>query len=66
MLIDFGIARWVNKLEKGVTACSASMGYAATERVSAAGPIRAVDIYSLGATMFSSADRIRPARQIRC
>ena len=50
MLIDFGIARWVNKKEKGVTAVG-TMGYAPPELFSGQGDAR-VDIYSLGATMF--------------
>src|SRR5436309_8239316 len=50
MLIDFGIARWVNKLEKGVTAVG-TMGYAPPELFSGRADPR-VDIYSLGATMF--------------
>lgn len=50
MLIDFGIARWVNKKEKGVTAVG-TMGYAPPELFSGQGDAR-VDIYSLGATLF--------------
>src|ERR1044071_5147648 len=50
MLIDFGIARWVNKKEKGVTAVG-TMGYAPRELFSGQADPR-VDIYSLGATMF--------------
>jgi len=50
MLIDFGIARWVNKQEKGVTAVG-TMGYAPPELFSGRADPR-VDIYSLGATMF--------------
>src|SRR5690349_21372885 len=50
MLIDFGIARWVNKKEKGVTAVG-TMGYAPPELFSGRADAR-VDIYSLGATMF--------------
>jgi serine/threonine-protein kinase len=50
MLIDFGIARWVNKKEKGVTAVG-TMGYAPPELFSGRADPR-VDIYSLGATMF--------------
>jgi tRNA A-37 threonylcarbamoyl transferase component Bud32 len=50
MLIDFGIARWVNKKEKGVTAVG-TMGYAPPELFSGQADAR-VDIYSLGATMF--------------
>jgi len=50
MLIDFGIARWVNKQEKGVTAVG-TMGYAPPELFSGRAEPR-VDIYSLGATMF--------------
>src|SRR5262252_7179688 len=50
MLIDFGIARWVNKKEKGVTAVG-TMGYAPPELFSGQADPR-VDIYSLGATMF--------------
>lgn len=50
MLIDFGIARWVAKEEKGVTAVG-TMGYAPPELFS--GQVEpASDIYSLGATMF--------------
>src|SRR5438067_10668372 len=50
MLIDSGIARWVNKKEKGVTAVG-TMGYAPPELFSGQADPR-VDIYSLGATMF--------------
>ena len=51
MLIDFGIARWVNKLEeKGVTAVG-TMGYAPPELFSGKVEPRS-DIYSLGATLF--------------
>jgi len=50
MLIDFGIARWINKKEKGVTAVG-TMGYAPPELFSGQADPR-VDIYSLGATMF--------------
>lgn len=50
MLIDFGIARWVNRQEKGVTAVG-TMGYAPPELFSGQADPR-VDIYSLGATMF--------------
>jgi hypothetical protein len=51
MLIDFGIARWVNKLEeKGVTAVG-TMGYAPPELFSGKVEARS-DVYSLGATMF--------------
>src|SRR5437016_12172219 len=50
MLIDFGIARWLNKKEKGVTAVG-TMGYAPPELFSGQADPR-VDIYSLGATMF--------------
>lgn len=51
MLIDFGIARWVNKQEeKGVTAVG-TMGYAPPELFSGKVEPRS-DIYSLGATMF--------------
>lgn len=50
MLIDFGIARWINKEEKGVTAVG-TMGYAPPELFS--GNVEpASDIYSLGSTMF--------------
>jgi eukaryotic-like serine/threonine-protein kinase len=50
MLIDFGIARWINKEEKGVTAVG-TMGYAPPELFS--GKVEASsDIYSLGSTMF--------------
>ena len=50
MLIDFGIARWVNKEEKGVTAVG-TMGYAPPELFAGSAEPRS-DIYSLGATMF--------------
>src|SRR4030081_3887420 len=50
MLIDFGIARWVNKKEKGVTAVG-TMGYAPPALFSGQADAR-VDIYSLGATIF--------------
>lgn len=50
MLIDFGIARWVNLKEKGVTAVG-TMGYAPPELFSGQADPR-VDIYSLGATIF--------------
>jgi serine/threonine-protein kinase len=50
MLIDFGIARWVNVQEKGVTAVG-TMGYAPPELFS--GKVEpSSDLYSLGATMF--------------
>lgn len=50
MLIDFGIARWVNKEEKGVTAVG-TMGYAPPELFS--GKVEpGSDVYSLGATLF--------------
>jgi len=50
MLIDFGIARWVNKEEKGVTAVG-TMGYAPPELFSGNVEARS-DIYSLGSTIF--------------
>ncbi|HLL74628.1 MAG TPA: protein kinase [Pyrinomonadaceae bacterium] len=50
MLIDFGIARWVQKEEKGVTAVG-TMGYAPPELFSGKVEPRS-DIYSLGATIF--------------
>ncbi len=50
MLIDFGIARWINRQEKGVTAVG-TMGYAPPELFGGQADPR-VDIYSLGATMF--------------
>lgn len=50
MLIDFGIARWINKEEKGVTAVG-TMGYAPPELFSG-NVVPASDIYSLGSTMF--------------
>ncbi len=50
MLIDFGIARWVNKEEKGVTAVG-TMGYAPPELFSG-NVVPSSDIYSLGSTMF--------------
>ena len=50
MLIDFGIARWINKEEKGVTAVG-TMGYAPPELFS--GNVEpGSDIYSLGSTLF--------------
>jgi eukaryotic-like serine/threonine-protein kinase len=50
MLVDFGIARFVNPQEKNVTAIG-TMGYAPPELF--AGKVEArSDIYSLGATMF--------------
>jgi serine/threonine-protein kinase len=50
MMIDFGIARWVTKNEKDVTAVG-TMGYAPPELFSGNVEPRS-DIYSLGATMF--------------
>ncbi|MDH3493470.1 MAG: FHA domain-containing serine/threonine-protein kinase, partial [Acidobacteriota bacterium] len=50
MLIDFGIARWINKEEKGVTAVG-TMGYAPPELFSG-NVVPTSDIYSLGSTMF--------------
>src|SRR5216684_4294997 len=50
MLIDFGIARWVAKEEKGVTAVG-TMGYAPPELFGGRVEPRS-DVYSLGATMF--------------
>lgn len=50
MLIDFGIARSVNKEEKGVTAVG-TMGYAPPELFSGNVEPRS-DIYSLGSTVF--------------
>lgn len=50
MLIDFGIARWVTKQEKGVTAVG-TMGYAPPELFSGQVEPRS-DVYSLGATLF--------------
>ena len=50
MLIDFGIARWVQKEEKGVTAVG-TMGYAPPELFSGKVEPRS-DLYSLGATIF--------------
>jgi serine/threonine-protein kinase len=50
MLIDFGIARWVTKQEKGVTAVG-TMGYAPPELFGGRVEPRS-DVYSLGATMF--------------
>jgi serine/threonine-protein kinase len=50
MLIDFGIARWVHKEEKGVTAVG-TMGYAPPELFGGKAEPR-TDVYSLGATMF--------------
>src|SRR5207253_7284191 len=58
MLIDFGIARWVNKKEKGVTAVG-TMGYAPPELFGGKADPR-VDIYSLGATMFHLATGADP------
>ena len=50
MLVDFGIARWVKKEEKGVTAVG-TMGYAPPELFAGNAEPRS-DLYSLGATMF--------------
>jgi serine/threonine-protein kinase len=50
MLIDFGIARWVTRQEKGVTAVG-TMGYAPPELFSGRVEPRS-DVYSLGATLF--------------
>jgi eukaryotic-like serine/threonine-protein kinase len=50
MLVDFGIARWVNKEEKGNTAVG-TMGYAPSEQYAGNAEPRS-DIYALGATMF--------------
>jgi eukaryotic-like serine/threonine-protein kinase len=50
MLIDFGIARFVNPQEKNVTAIG-TMGYAPPELFAGKVETRS-DIYSLGATMF--------------
>jgi len=50
MLIDFGIARWVQGDQKGVTAVG-TMGYAPPELFSGNVDPRS-DIYSLGATLF--------------
>jgi serine/threonine protein kinase, bacterial len=50
MLIDFGIARWVARQEKGVTAVG-TMGYAPPELFSGRVEPRS-DVYSLGATLF--------------
>lgn len=50
MLIDFGIARRINKEEKGVTSVG-TMGYAPPELFSGKVESRS-DIYSLGSTMF--------------
>lgn len=50
MLVDFGIARWVNKEEKGNTAVG-TMGYAPSEQYAGNSEPRS-DIYALGATMF--------------
>ncbi|MDQ4123053.1 MAG: protein kinase [Acidobacteriota bacterium] len=50
MLVDFGIARWVNKEEKGNTAVG-TMGYAPSEQYAGNSEARS-DIYALGATMF--------------
>jgi len=58
MLIDFGIARWINKKEKGVTAVG-TMGYAPPELFGGKADPR-VDIYSLGATMFHLATGADP------
>ena len=49
MLIDFGIARWVAKQEKGVTAVG-TMGYAPPELFSGRVEPRS-DIYSLWALL---------------
>ena len=50
MLIDFGIARWVTREEKGVTAVG-TMGYAPPELFGGRVEPRS-DVYSLGATLF--------------
>lgn len=50
MLVDFGIARFVAPMQKGVTAVG-TMGYAPPELFSGNVEVRS-DIYSLGATMF--------------
>ncbi len=50
MLIDFGIARWVKREEKGVTAVG-TMGYAPPELFAGRVEPRS-DVYSLGATLF--------------
>src|SRR5882672_11022867 len=50
MLIDFGIARWVSRQEKGVTAVG-TMGYAPPELFSGRVEPRS-DVYGLGATIF--------------
>lgn len=50
MLIDFGIARWVAKQEKGVTAVG-TMGYAPPELFGGRVEPRS-DVYGLGATLF--------------
>jgi eukaryotic-like serine/threonine-protein kinase len=50
MLIDFGIARWVKREEKGVTAVG-TMGYAPPELFGGRVEPRS-DVYGLGATMF--------------
>lgn len=50
MLIDFGIARWITRQEKGVTAVG-TMGYAPPELFSGRVEPRS-DVYSLGATLF--------------
>ncbi len=50
MVIDFGIARWVQQEEKGVTAVG-TMGYAPPELFGGRVEPRS-DVYSLGATMF--------------
>src|SRR6476620_9047201 len=49
MLIDFGIARWVKREEKGVTAVG-TMGYAPPELFGGSVEPRS-DVYSLGATL---------------
>ncbi|MCS6874003.1 MAG: protein kinase [Pyrinomonadaceae bacterium] len=50
VLVDFGIARWIRREEKGVTAVG-TMGYAPPELFAGTADPRS-DIYSLGATMF--------------
>jgi serine/threonine protein kinase len=50
MLVDFGIARFVAPMQKGVTAVG-TMGYAPPELFSGNVEVRS-DIYSLGATIF--------------
>ena len=50
MLIDFGIARWVKREEKGVTAVG-TMGYAPPELFGGRVEPRS-DVYGLGATLF--------------